>query len=334
LWEKLAGFRETGNPTTFDVYLKVFELSPDLIKQAFRYFDYVMLDEAQDTNPVQQSVVVQSGRMVIAVGDSFQQIYQWRGAEDALAKLHGEILYLSQSFRFGYSIAESAWKALMAKPSNRPTVKLRGSKKESVVELVNVAVAPVILCRTNAGLLQAAVYAAKKGRSVHVVGGMEPVSSEIKSAVALLESRTADIQSDVVKRFPTWKDFKAEAESTEDEVLCGLVAAAEDKEVIQDILLLERQHTDSPAAAQTVVSTVHQAKGLEWPIVALHHDFPDENTLERRMMAAQISGNKDLEKSVLESYHIMYVAVTRAQKILRIPARYHGWLGHAACVCR
>jgi hypothetical protein len=331
LWARLSGWRTLGTKTTFDVYLKVFELSPDLIQQAFRYYDYVMLDEAQDTNPVMASVVAQSKKTTIAVGDSFQQIYAWRGAVDALETLHGEALYLSQSFRFGSAIAESAWRILMAKPSKRPTVKLRGSKKASSVELHDVAVAPVILCRTNAGLLSAAVNAAREGHKVHVVGGLGPVCEEIESAVALFRGRLDEVKSDILKRFPTWKELKAEAETSEDDVLVSLVKSVEGGTAIRDIELLRAHHTDNQAAADTIVSTTHKAKGRQFPIVALHNDYPDQNVLTRRMMAAQISGNREMEKAFLEEYHVMYVAATRAQEVLRVPARYHDWLGHGGC---
>jgi superfamily I DNA/RNA helicase len=61
----------------------------------------------------------------------------------------------------------------------------------------------------------------------------------------------------------------------------------------------------SPAAAQITVSTVHKAKGLEWPRVLMSSDFNQFVELER--------GHPVID---LEEAYIMYVALTRARKKL------------------
>lgn len=69
-WADLAG--ETGQlPLTHDVYLKVWALTKPQAK-----VDYILLDEAQDANPVIASIVLgQRSTQQIAVGDSSQAIY-------------------------------------------------------------------------------------------------------------------------------------------------------------------------------------------------------------------------------------------------------------------
>jgi hypothetical protein len=120
-WARLGRWRDhRGTQINHDIYLKAFELDGELVKRTFRVFDFLMLDEAQDLNPVMRSVAQQSGIRLIAVGDPWQQIYSWRGAEDALGLLPGERLYLSQSFRFGEAIAAVARRILASKPSDRP----------------------------------------------------------------------------------------------------------------------------------------------------------------------------------------------------------------------
>src|ERR1019366_6740395 len=64
---------------------------------------------------------------------------------------------------------------------------------------------------------------------------------------------------------------------------------------------------ESPAAAQITVSTVHKAKGLEWPRVLMSSDF-------NRFV--ELEGDKPVID--LEEAYIMYVAVTRARK--KLPA--------------
>jgi len=62
---------------------------------------------------------------------------------------------------------------------------------------------------------------------------------------------------------------------------------------------------ESPAAAQITVTTVHKAKGLEWPRVLLSLDFNRFVNLE---------GGKPVID--LEEAYIMYVALTRARRKL------------------
>jgi superfamily I DNA/RNA helicase len=67
---------------------------------------------------------------------------------------------------------------------------------------------------------------------------------------------------------------------------------------------------ESPAAAQVTVSTVHKAKGLEWPRVLMSSDFNQFVELEK--------GNPVID---MEEAYIMYVALTRArEKLILSPA--------------
>lgn len=65
--------------------------------------DFLLLDEAQDTNPVvEQTFNTQRDHaQLVMVGDSAQAIYQWRGARDVMTTFPGILLALSKSFRFG-----------------------------------------------------------------------------------------------------------------------------------------------------------------------------------------------------------------------------------------
>ena len=67
---------------------------------------------------------------------------------------------------------------------------------------------------------------------------------------------------------------------------------------------------ESPAAAQITVSTVHKAKGLEWPRVLVSSDFNQFVELKK--------GKPVID---MEEAYIMYVALTRArEKLILSPA--------------
>jgi superfamily I DNA/RNA helicase len=111
--------------------------------------------------------------------------------------------------------------------------------------------------------------------------------------------------------FASWDELKAAAQGQKDgapgdpglQVLVRLIKDR-DRRVLQMCQQLETC-VESPAAAQLTVSTVHKAKGLEWPRVSMSSDFNQFVRLEH-----------DQPVIDLEEAYIMYVAVTRARKKL------------------
>ncbi|MBC2632120.1 UvrD-helicase domain-containing protein, partial [Salmonella enterica subsp. enterica serovar Enteritidis] len=107
LWREMSS-SDSRFPVTHDTYLKLFQLStPDLSLK----WDLILFDEAQDANPVTSHFVLNQRCSVILVGDQYQQIYRFRGAENALnaAELvDANRLWLTNSFRFGPAVAEVA----------------------------------------------------------------------------------------------------------------------------------------------------------------------------------------------------------------------------------
>ncbi|MDH2406059.1 UvrD-helicase domain-containing protein [Bradyrhizobium sp. SSUT18] len=69
-------------PLGHDGYLKLWALSSHAIAA-----DFILLDEAQDTNPVVLDVLRKQPAQMIYVGDKYQQIYEWRGAVNAMEKI-------------------------------------------------------------------------------------------------------------------------------------------------------------------------------------------------------------------------------------------------------
>jgi hypothetical protein len=103
-----------------DVYLKLWQLSGPRLAAG-----YILLDEAQDANPVIAAIVEnQAHAQLIAVGDRCQAIYGWRGAVDGMTAFPAQVrLPLAQSFRFGPTIAGEANKWLGILQAN---MRLRG----------------------------------------------------------------------------------------------------------------------------------------------------------------------------------------------------------------
>ena len=104
LWSLMG---DPDNPVgmVHDGYLKLFQLSQPVLTG----FDYILFDEAQDANPAMLDIVQRQSMPQVIVGDRHQQIYGWRGAQNALDALQPTTTrYLTRSFRFGPPIAALA----------------------------------------------------------------------------------------------------------------------------------------------------------------------------------------------------------------------------------
>lgn len=66
--DRMLDFENSGLPFTHDVYLKAFAERGQISEQ----FDYVIVDEAQDLNPVLIEIVQKSSRPSIVIGDPWQ----------------------------------------------------------------------------------------------------------------------------------------------------------------------------------------------------------------------------------------------------------------------
>ena len=126
-----------------------------------------------------QSLVLAQCCDVVLVGDRHQQIYRFRGAENALDApqlVDADQLYLTHSFRFGPAVAQVA--NMLPDKAKRYLWSGRGDR---VVECIpdDVKGQPVaILSRTVAGVIGAALDASLAGKTVYWVGGIAGYKTE------------------------------------------------------------------------------------------------------------------------------------------------------------
>jgi hypothetical protein len=100
-WADLTSTSGRLKPS-YDVYLKLWQLSQPHLR-----YDFVLVVEAQDADPAVADVIVHQDAQLVAVGDSAQAIYGWRGATDFLERAPADQrVELTQSWRFGPAVAE------------------------------------------------------------------------------------------------------------------------------------------------------------------------------------------------------------------------------------
>lgn len=282
-------------PINHDVYLKMYQLStPDLSV----LYDVILFDECQDANPVLLDIVTKQKCQKIYVGDEHQQIYSWRGAINAFDKLNGETFYLSKSFRFGKNIAELANMILEIKGEEK---KLKGFDKLNTTIVRNVSFPYTSLCRTNNKSIE--VILNNSDKKIHLVGNsIKSMAFFLNSGYALYENNLKLVKHDLLKGFRSWEHMIREHENSEDKdanliLLISFIEKYQNNSM-KVLRNLENVSQVKEKEADLIVSTIHKAKGREWDNVVIEDDF------------------KISEKTFNEEWNLLYVAVTRAQKIL------------------
>jgi superfamily I DNA/RNA helicase len=282
---------------THDVYLKLWALSNPVINS-----DYIMFDEAQDSDPVIASIVARQAAQVVYVGDRNQAIYGWRGAVDSMSKVENALrLPLTKSFRFGPAIAEAANEWLDLLGSDLRVVG-HDPVKSTVGDLGDNA-PRAILCRTNGTALGWVLAFHQRGIKVALAPGDKSAGKDIErfawAARDLMNGEGTD-HPDLVG-FTTWAEVVTYAEEEEDGAdlkrMVGIINRIGYPAVIDAIkgLSLEKD-------AQITVSTAHKAKGLEWSVVKVADDF-----------TPPVDEDEEVDPADLM---LAYVTVTRAKQHL------------------
>lgn len=261
IWEDMVN--PAGNlPVTHQSYLKMFQLSRPVIPA-----DYILLDEAQDLDPVTIEIIKQQDAQIVVVGDPNQQIYGWRGAVNAMDMFGGPRTTLTQSFRFGEAIAEEAnlW---LEKLGTTMRVKGLPGKHSTVGRVPN---PEAVITRTNAGLIGEMVTEQLHRKHVAIAGEhkLKELEKLTKAAHDLQEKgKTAHPE---LAGFKTWSDVVEFSRTGEGGTLQPLVSVIEKwgvKKVSLSIATVVPAHK-----ADVVLSTAHVAKGLEWGSVRAGEDF-------------------------------------------------------------
>ncbi len=182
LWSRMV---DPGDlmPLGHDGYLKMWALGNPTLGA-----DYILLDEAQDTNPVVLGVLAAQGAQIVYVGDSHQQIYEWRGAVNAMAKIHDcQETTLTQSFRFGIAIAYKATQVIVTLGEKR-SLKGDPTKKS---EICASGSANAVLARTNATVILEILEALNSGKKPCVVGGTSEFDRLLSDVYELKDGKPA-----------------------------------------------------------------------------------------------------------------------------------------------
>lgn len=283
-----------------DSYLKIWGLSHPKIAA-----DFILLDEAQDTDPVLAQVIAEQAEhaQIVVVGDANQEIYAWRGSIDALSGFDVKHrTMLSQSFRFGPAVAEVANRVLAMLDT-----KLRLTGTDAIASVVAPVAEPdAVLCRTNATAVDRVLAAQMTGQRPHLVGGGDDVR-RFAEAAADLKAEQGTYHPDLAC-FDTWGQVQDYCENdpsgSELKLLVSLVDRYGTDTIKRALGNMPRED-----AADLIVSTGHKAKGREWASVQLAGDFC--------LPPKDVEDDERYDPPGAEK-KLLYVALTRARLELDI----------------
>lgn len=282
------------------------DLSISLKNSEVKY-DILMIDEAQDTNPVFGGVYAQQNHMQrIYVGDQNQAIYGFRGAEDELQKVDiSTRLPLNESWRFGANIAGPA--NLFLKKLNYP-LEVCGMRNELgiIIPTGTMENPDAVLCRTNAGVLKAIFERLDSGYLVSVEDKFKDSLISLLDSLAWFSGYLQEqpkIHEDL-ENYSSMEEIKAAIDNFEEtqkiKELVSLFQERGYKELRNKLSLLDGRNRKGAVE----IITAHRSKGSEWDRVQIYTDFwgyrEDEET-------GQMIPPKD------EEFRLAYVAVTRAK---------------------
>ena len=300
--EKL--WRDKVNPKSpvkieHDTYQKLYQLSKPVLP-----YDIIYLDEAQDSSPVVLDIIKQQEHCkVVYVGDTYQSIYAFRQAVNAMEKIKAPTKVLSKSFRYGKDIADLA------------TFIIDGNIQVKGMEDIDSKITKVTseqytkIFRTNSALLSEAVNLIESGVKVKCEIDPKKFKSMINSSYALFKGDNTNIKDDEIAVYATWSEMLDDAkDNPEIKRLTDIVINHKTFTYIKALdSLIKDIKSNKPY--DVLLTTAHKSKGMEWSNVIIADDFNTETILK----SVGDGGYNQQE------VNLFYVACTRAINTLQLP---------------
>ena len=284
-------------------------------------FDFVFVDEAQDTNMIQREIlrmIMKPGARMVAVGDPAQAIYGFRGADARSLSLiasefNAQRLPLSISYRCAQSVVNYAkqWVNHIEAREGAP----EGQVNERGWDWSPEDFSPndLVVCRTTAPLISLAFKCIRFNVPVQVMG--RDIGQGLKALIKKMNARTLDalvVKLEAYQEREVAAALKEEnerkAEQVRDKVgslLFLIEALNEDNRTLEgldrgiDYLFKDRNNS-------VKLATIHKSKGLEADTVWW---------LNRSACPAKWA-RQEWQKQ--EEVHLCYVAATRAKSVLNL----------------
>jgi superfamily I DNA/RNA helicase len=279
----------------------------------------VMVDELQDTNPLQLEIAARalaSNGQFVGVGDPNQAIYGFRGADsDAFwtvaDRMSAKVMSLPICYRCPTSVIDEA-QTLVPEIQASPNA-IEGSV-ETFGEDPNFDVTQfdAILCRNNAPLVKACYTFIRKRIPAFILG--KDTAKSLCYLIDTMEALTIDELETALEAYFQREIGKAKEKGHQTKA--GLLTDKQECLAVFFEMLPENSRTIAGLKRQIeslfsdknedgiLLSTIHKCKGREWNTVGV---------LDRHLMPSKYA-IKDWQKQ--QEANLEYVAITRAMERL------------------
>jgi superfamily I DNA/RNA helicase len=288
-------------------------------------YDWVLVDEAQDTNPARRmltrKMLSENGRM-IAVGDPRQAIFGFTGADNASLKHISEefnaiTLPLSITYRCPKKIVKEARKIV-------DHIECAPEAPEGVISHAEYDVLPTIkldnkgavLCRYNKPLVKLFFALVRQGIGCQILGrdfanGLTSLCYKwkIKHLSVFTERLEHYRAREIGRAKESGKEYKIDSLNDKIDTLMVLIDRASERGLdLQGLInMIKVMFTADNKKKKNILTlcSVHKAKGLEWPSVYI---------IGRDTLMPSKYAKKDWER--VQENNLIYVALTRSQNKL------------------
>lgn len=291
--------------------------------------DWVLVDEAQDTNAVRRALakkMLRAGGRLVAVGDSRQAIYGFTGADnDAFDLIVRDFncrrLPLTVTYRCPKAVVAHArqWVEHITAADSAPEGTLTGMSWEQFSKLDGSALAAgdAILCRNTKPLVELAYQLIRRGIGARVEGrdigaGLLALAfrwKRVRSLGALVDQLDEYLERETQKLLAKGQELKAASVEDRVETLKAICASLQPGATLADLRQsIERLFGDTEPGAPVstvILSTVHKSKGREWRRVYL---------LGREALMPSRYARQAWQ--ITQEHNLIYVAVTRSKGTL------------------
>lgn len=315
---------------THSSYLKTFQIAlgdKNNLNKVRSLYDMVILDEAQDTNPVTFGVVKALKLPTIIVGDVNQNIYGFRNTINILDRVNTPKSYkLTGNFRSAPHIIKVA-NSLLSKFKSAQVKKGLLMTSRADYSLNKDIKSTARIYRTNFKLI---CYIISLYKSVgdkakfNIPRGVDQIFEYLGQFAEWLQKgkvihpRYAWLNKFDNKNMEVLSKF---ADETRDYELMQMIKRFSNSNsplrpaIVDEIYKFTKRKQLEPITEETeFLTTAHSAKGLEYDRVYIANDFNSLDELEYRFLHDTNSGitREELDQEI----NLAYVAYTRAKKIL------------------
>lgn len=312
----LSAMKNKQIDATHDFYLKMFYLNKKVSTNLG--YDLILVDEAQDISDVMIGIVEAQNCRRIYVGDSFQQIYSFRYALNALNKIELPSYELTHSFRFSNTYAKTLERNLntLYKINDTKPLNINGTQNETKIgeEAIDFDKQFTVISRSTFGLVQEIVHYIQEDKKIYFEGGYGSYSfmnQTVYSIFYLKQKKNDRITLDEIKDFESIYELEQFAKDTKNQDYLNVIKFinAYGDNIFDINKKIKEKLTTKKEDADILFTTTHKSKGLEYDQVVMTNDFISKKEISNPK-------NNLSHLRINEELNIYYVAATRAKKAI------------------